>query len=137
MVAHDFPNNNLQVVLQGKCADQSRRAWPTCGSNRRNPDEARFRDGNFDRLDAGREFCGMENALCLCTFQNRSEPGGLRNPQTPAQLSRMDPGPHNGGEPGGVGKAQSIKDSSIVLRLSLLRHRHAVPLKSPATKSIS
>ena len=37
----------------------------------------------------------------------------------------------------GVSKAQSVKASSIVLRLFLLRHRHAVPLKSPATKSTS
>ena len=29
-----------------------------------------------------------ENAPRLCTFQNRSEPGGLRNPQTSAQLFR-------------------------------------------------
>ena len=39
----------------------------------------------------------MENAPCLFTFQNRSEFGGLRNPQTSAQLSGMDPSPHNGG----------------------------------------
>ena len=30
---------------------------------------------------------------------------------------------------GGVGNAQSAKASSIVLMLSLLLHRHAVPLK--------
>ena len=34
----------------------------------------------------------------------------------------MDPGPHNGVGPGGVSKAQSVNASSIVLRLSLLRH---------------
>ena len=49
----------------------------------------------------------MENAPCLCNFQKRRESGGLRNPQTSAQLSGMDPGPHNGVGPGGVGKAQS------------------------------
>ena len=69
----------------------------------------------------------MENA------QYRSEPGGSRNPQTSAQLFGIDPGPHNGAGPGGVGGAQSAKASSIVLMLSLLLHRHAVPLKSPAT----
>ena len=63
--------------------------------------------------------------------------GGLRNPQTSAQLSGMDPGPHTGVGPGGVSKAPSVMASSIVLRLSLLRHRRAVPLKSPATKSTS
>ena len=83
-------------------------------------------DGSFDRLNAGR----------MRTFQYRSESGGLRNPQTSAQLFEIDPGPHNGVGPGGVGNAQSAKASSIVLMLSLLLHRHAVPLKSPATKSI-
>ena len=39
--------------------------------------------------------------------------------------------------PGGVGKILSINAPSIVLRLSLPRYRHAVPLKSPATKSSS
>ena len=93
-------------------------------------------DGNFDRLAAGRGFCvGMENAPCTRTFQYRSEPGGLRN-QTSARLFGTDPGPHHGGGPGGVGNAQSAKASSTVLMLSLLLHRHAVPLKSPATKSI-
>ena len=47
----------------------------------------------------------------------------------------MDPGPHNGVGPGGVGKAQSAKALSMVIWLSLLRHRHAVPLKSPATNN--
>ena len=92
-------------------------------------------DGNFDRLDAGREFRGMENAPCMRTFQYRSEPGGLRNPQTTAHLPGIDPGPHYGAGPGGVGNAQSANVSSIVLMLSLLLHRHAVPLKSLATRS--
>ena len=77
-----------------------------------------FRDGNFDRWDVDQAVVrGMENA----------EPGGLRNPQTSSHTSGMDPGPHNGVGPGGVGKILSINASSIVLRLSLLRHRHAVP----------
>ena len=63
------------------------------------------------------------------TFQYRSESGGLRNPQTSAQLSGMDPGPHSGVGPGGAGNAQSAKASSMVLMLFLLLHRHAVPLK--------
>ena len=79
---------------------------------------------------------GMEQAPCMRTFQYRSESGGLRNPQTSAQLFGIDPGPHNGVGPGGVGNAQSAKASSMVLMLSLLLHRHAVLLKSPATKSI-
>ena len=39
---------------------------------------------------------GMGNAPCMRTFQYRSEPGGLRNPQTSAQLFGIDPGHHNG-----------------------------------------
>ena len=39
---------------------------------------------------------GMESAPCMRTFQYRSEPSGLRNPQTSAQLFGIDPGPHNG-----------------------------------------
>ena len=54
-----------------------------------------------------------------------------------APLSGMDPGCHSGGEPGGVSKILSIKDSSTVQRLTLPRCRHAVPLRSPATKSTS
>ena len=49
------------------------------------------------------------------TFQYLSESGGLRNPQTSAQMFGIDPGPHNGAGPGGVGNAQSAKASSIVL----------------------
>ena len=45
------------------------------------------------------------------------------------------PGPHNGAGPGGIGKAQSAKASSMIEILLLLSRRHAAPLKSPATKS--
>ena len=38
---------------------------------------------------------GVEKAPCLFTFQNRWEPGGLRKPQTSAQLFGMDPRLHN------------------------------------------
>ena len=110
-------------------------AWTKCCSSRRNPDEAMSHDGNFDQSVSGR--VSLEKAPCMRTFPHRSEPGGLRNPQTSAQLSGIDPGPHNGGGPGGAGKAQSVKASSTVLRLFLLRHRHAVPLRSTATKSTS
>ena len=41
----------------------------------------------------------------------------MRNPQTSAQLLGMEPGSHSGAGPGGVGKAQSEKASSIVLRI--------------------
>ena len=79
---------------------------------------------------------GMENARCIDTFQYRSEPGGLRNPQKSAHVLGIDPAPHSGVGPRGVGNAQSAKASSIVLMLSLLLHGHAVPLKSPATTLI-
>ena len=74
-------------------------------------------DGSFDRLDAGREFCvGWSKHH---TFTYRCESGGLRNPQTSAQLFGIDPGRHNGVGPGGVGNAESAKASSIVFMLSL------------------
>ena len=65
------------------------------------------------------------NGKCamLTNFQCPSESGGLRNPQTSAQLPGIDPGPHNGEGPGGIGKAQSAKASSMVLMLFLLSHR--------------
>ena len=67
-------------------------------------------------------------------FHCRSDSGGFINPHTLAQLPGIDPGHHNGGVPGGIGKAQSAKASSMVLMLFLLSHRHAAPLKSPATR---
>ena len=47
----------------------------------------------------------MENAPCMRTFQKRSVLGGLRNPQTSAQLLGIDRGPYNGVGPCGVGNA--------------------------------
>ena len=60
----------------------------------------------------------------------------LQETQTSAQLFSMDPGHHNGGGPGNISKARSENTSSIVLILSRLRQRQAVPLKSPATKKL-
>ena len=40
----------LQVVLSGRCVAQTHLAWTKCCSQQ-SPDEARFRDGNFDRWD--------------------------------------------------------------------------------------
>ena len=60
----------------------------------------------------------------------------LRNAQTSAHSPGTAPGPHNGGKPGGKGKSQSTKASSMVLRmLALVARRQAAPLKSPATRS--
>ena len=50
-----------------------------------------------------------ECTMLMHFSKNGDNPGGLRNPQTSAQLSGMDPGPHSGVGPGGVGKAQSVK----------------------------
>ena len=82
--------------------------------------------GTFDRLDAGRDFCVGWREHHACVPSNT----------TSAQLFGIDAGLHSGVVPGGVGDAQSAKASSTVLMLSLLLRRHAVPLKSPATKSI-
>ena len=59
-----------------------------------------------------------------------------KNPHTSDKLFGIVPGPHNGVGPCAVGKVQSAKASSRVLMLFLLLHRHAVPLKSLATRSI-
>ena len=94
-------------------------------------------DGNFDQLVASQEcFVGWRrHRACAPSNIDRSLVDKEIS-QTSAQLFGIDPGHHNGAEPGGVGKAQSVKASSIALMLFLLRHRHAVPLKYPATKSI-
>ena len=38
-----------QVVLSGECAPHTPFVWSTCCSNQQSPNEARFRDGSFDR----------------------------------------------------------------------------------------
>ena len=49
---------------------------------------------------------------------------------------RNRPWTHNGVGPGGIGKAQSAKASSMILiTVALVSHRQAAPLKSPATTS--
>ena len=52
----DSRMSSLQVVLSGKCADHERHAWTTCCSCRQSPDEARSRDGSFDRWDVEQAF---------------------------------------------------------------------------------
>ena len=62
MVAHDLANasllescvTTLEIVLEG--TDHRRRAWTTCCSNPRSPDEAMYREGNFDRWDVDQSF---------------------------------------------------------------------------------
>ena len=41
----------LQVVLSGKCVVHTHLAWTKCCSSQQSPDEAKFRDGSFDRWD--------------------------------------------------------------------------------------
>ena len=78
----------------------------------------------------------MENAPCCRTLQRSLESGGLRKPHTSAHVPGTAPGPDNGVGPGGIGKSQSAKASSMMLRgLALVVRRQAAPLKSPATKS--
>ena len=83
-----------------KCVARTHFAWTTCCSNQKKKQMK-------PRFVKPRVFRGMEKAPCLFTFHDRWEPGGLTNPQTSAQLSGMDPGPHSGGRPGGVGKILS------------------------------
>ena len=62
-------------------------------ANRRNPGGAMSHDGSFDLLDAGREFCVGWRMHHTCALSNNDlNPGGLRKPQTSAQLFGIDPG---------------------------------------------
>ena len=90
--------------------------------------EAMSYDGSFDHSVAGQELAEGQKCTMLAHFPKTMRPGGLRNPHTFSQFFGIDQGHHNGVGPGGVGKAQSAKGSSKVLRLSPLRQRHAVPL---------
>ena len=47
-------------------------------------------------------------------------PGELRDPPTSAHLPGTAPGPHSGVGPGGIGKAESAKASSMLLMLFLM-----------------
>ena len=88
-------------------------------------------DGSFDRLVSSRVFSVGWRMLIHCP-----KTLGARWFEKSADVCptvRNGSTSHNGVGPGGVGNAQSVTATSIVLRLSLLRHRHAVPLKSPAT----
>ena len=135
VVAHDFAYasflesrmSNLQVVLTGKCADQRRRAWTTCYSNQRCPDDAICRDGNFDLWDVDQVFFVDGECTMLMHFPKAVRSRWFKKSTDVCPLVRngMDPGPHNGGGPSGVGKAQSVNASSIALRLSLLRQLSA------------
>ena len=93
------------------------------------------RGGSFDRSGAGLEFYvgwrKRREVGLSSTGRTRTAPG-TRTHRPSILESNLVP---NGVGPGGVGKAQSAKASSMVLMLFPLLHRHAVPLKSPATRS--
>ena len=44
------------VVLSGNCAAHALFTWTACCSNQSSPNEARFRDGSFDRWDVDQAF---------------------------------------------------------------------------------
>ena len=98
-------------------------------TNRWNPRGVMSRGGNFERMDAGQQFCveWRKHQTSEHSNQYRSESGGLRNPQTSAQLFGIDPSLHNDAEPGGVGSAQSAKASSMVLPMCPLKMYPCVP----------
>ena len=80
-----------------------------CGCSKNGHHLLQERHSSFLRGRRPIDFRGMGIAPCMRTFQNVSEPGGF---EKSAEC---------------VDKAQSVNTSSIVLRFSLLRDRHAVP----------
>ena len=118
----------LSVPSRGVVVRAFRNALDHCVAPQ-NPGEAISRDGSSDRCVGCpelREEWKMHHADVLSIFH--LSPGGLRNPHTSAHIPGTVPGPHNGVEPGGIGKAQSAKASSITLIvLTLVSRRHAAP----------
>ena len=97
-----------------------------------------FRGGSFDRPGAGLELHEKWKRRREVELSNTDQilaASGTRTHQPSILESNLVPTIVWG--PGGVAKAQSAKASSIVLMLFPLLHRHAAPLKSPATKSTS
>ena len=103
------------------------------------PDEvevgAMLRGGSFDRSDAGLEF--------YVGWRKHHEvvPSNADRIQAVEGTHKLQPNcpesirvPTLVGGPKGIGRAQSAKASSMVLILFLLSHRHAAPLKAPATR---
>ena len=109
LVQDSFRKTNWTLkehVLWGTFVGHAHHDVIACCANRRHPGGAMSHDDSFDRFGRRpRVLRGVENVPCMRTFQNRSETGGLRNPQTSAQLFGIDPCLHNGGRPGGVGNA--------------------------------
>ena len=127
----------------GRSFKEMRRSYAFCldhvllQSTKQHPDEAMFRDGSFGRWDVDQEDFRDGKGTMFVHFPKKLRTRWFEKTTDIRQMSGMDPGPHSGVGPSGVSKILSIKASSIVLRLSLPRCLHAVPLKSPATKSTS
>ena len=97
---------------------------------------ATLRGGSFDRSGASprlHEEWRKHHEAELSSADRIQDVHGTHTRQPNCQESIL--GPHNGGVPGGIGRAQRTKASSMMLILFMLSHRHAAPLKSPAIKS--
>ena len=135
MVAHDFTNSSFVIsLLQGNA-----RLFRTCIVQ---VNEVQKKPGFVvAALSVGRSpkgfswngkctmFTHFPDSLKTRWFEKTADVGPIS--RNGSQVPTMVEGP------GGVGKILSQKASSIVLSLCPPRHRHAAPLKSPATKSTS
>ena len=93
------------------------------------------RDGNSRQPGGYQELHGewrMRIADELSTVHQNQEVWGIE--KTSANLPGIASGPHNGVEPGSIGRAQSGRASSMTLIPLLMSRRQAAPLKSPAIK---
>ena len=97
-----------RLVLSRKCAAHTPFAWIKCCSCRRSPDEPTFHDGNFDHSVSRQVLpVGWRKHRVRSLSKSVESQVVWEIRQTSAQLSRMDPGPHNGVGPGGVSKIPS------------------------------
>ena len=93
-----------------------------------NPCEATFRDGSSDRSVRCQSL--VENGKCTVLPYSPTLIR-VRRSEKPTHVR-----PRTQHRPGGIGKSQSAKASSMILTvLALVARRQAAPLKSPATTS--
>ena len=62
-----------RVVLSGKCAAHALFAWTTCCSNQQSPNEARLRDGSFDRWDVDQGISAGWKMHRVCSLSKNVE----------------------------------------------------------------